>query len=138
MLPLNPESQQHVAIHTWVRQVHQLPSNYYGNDHAVMFYKTTHTSIQTYIHIYIHTHTDIYIYICIYIYIYIIYIYIHIYVYMYIYIYVYISYIYICIFQVFRSFLYIVDIYGYITISLDILSTKSCFNFFRMADNNDQ
>ena len=64
---------------------------------------------------------------------YIIYIYIHIYVYMYIYIYIciYVSYIYI--FQIFRSFLYIVDNYVYITISLDILSTKGCFNFFRMA-----
>ena len=72
---------------------------------------------------------------------YMIYIYIHIYVYMYIYmyiciihIYIYI-YIYICIyiFEIFRSFLYIVDNYVYITISLDILSTKGCFNFFRMA-----
>ena len=49
---------------------------------------------------------------------------------MYIYIYIYALYIF---FQIFRSFLYIVDIYVYITISLDILSTKSCFNFFRMA-----
>ena len=66
---------------------------------------------------------------------YIIYIYIHIYLYMYIYIYIciYVSYIYIYIFQIFRSFLYIVDNYVYITISLDILSTKGCFNFFRMA-----
>ena len=66
----------------------------------------------------------IYTYICIYVYIYmyICIIYIHIYIYVYIYI-----------FQIFRSFLYIVDNYVYITISLDILSTKGCFNFFRMA-----
>ena len=51
---------------------------------------------------------------------------IHIYIYIYIYICIYI-------FQIFRSFLYIADNYVYITISLDILSTKGCFNFFRMA-----
>ena len=58
-----------------------------------------------------------------------------IYIYRYICIYVSYIYIYICIyiFQIFRSFLYIVDNYAYITISLDILSTKGCFNFFRMA-----
>ena len=64
---------------------------------------------------------------------YIIYIYIYIYMYICIYIYMYICIIYIYIFQIFRSFLYIVDNYVYITISLDILSTKGCFNFFRMA-----
>ena len=71
-----------------------------------------------YIYIYIH----IYVYMYIYMYICIIHIYIYIYIYMYIYI-----------FQIFRSFLYIADNYVYITISLDILSTKGCFNFFRMA-----
>ena len=55
------------------------------------------------------------------------------YVYIYIYVYMYHRYIYIYIFQIFRSFLYIADNYVYITISLDILSTKGCFNFFRMA-----
>ena len=64
---------------------------------------------------------------------YIIYIYTYICIYVYIYICIYVSYIYIYIFQIFRSFLYIVDNYVYITISLDILSTKGCFNFFRMA-----
>ena len=59
-------------------------------------------------------------YICIYICIYVSYIYINIYICIYI-------------FQIFRNFLYIVDNYVYITISLDILSTKGCFNFFRMA-----
>ena len=69
-------------------------------------------------YIYIYIYTYICIYVCIYIYIYV---------------YMYHRYIYIYIFQIFRSFLYIADNYVYITISLDILSTKGCFNFFRMA-----
>ena len=72
--------------------------------------------------IYIYIYIYINMYICIYICIYVSYIYIYIYIYICIYI-----------FQIFRSFLYIADNYVYITISLDILSTKGCFNFFRMA-----